>query len=179
MIQISLPVFRAEARKSQTSPSWGRWNKLPSTSAKINKEQSEDMPKANREAWNHEHDGLRSHSKLVNHELTPVVEKDSNADVRGIQFAHATLEERINQIFPTQMEKVEAQAQPEISFGTFPDWHEHAYKRADDSIKEIISLLLKKSELQIRIGETEDSLRNDQEALAEVTRGITRVELPS
>ena len=145
------------------------------------------MPKHDRRSWNHVHDGLRTHSKILKHELVGI-KNDPNADIRGTQYYHEVRPPHkrpfVNGVLPeSPIDKVTNLGseieQPEISFGTFPDWHEHAYKRANDSIKEIISLLLKKSELQIRIGETENSLRNDQEALAEVTRGITRVEIPS
>ena len=120
------------------------------------------MPKGknlDRSAWYHEHHGLRSHSKIISHELkVKDPDNDVNADLRGEQFSHQSTGIQQDDFLPNKdsapqnLRDVvkgpvpeEREEPPEYAIGSWIDW---AWSRSDKEIQQFIHSLL-----QVKMGE--------------------------
>ena len=138
------------------------------------------MPAPDRASMKHEHDGLELHYKNLSHESRGPKD-DKNHHLRGVQFAHGNNNSAIKERQETHNGKVtvpETNHDKGIFFPLHKDWHENAYGRASDNIKEYISILLRKSELQIAIADHQNNERKDSQSLAEVNRILAQTEIP-
>lgn len=175
----------SEARKSQhlLAGVGGRSIHLPQQ--KINKERSDEMPKGEK---NHTHDGtVRPHHFMIKHDKAPFTD-DKDADLRDPAMAHNLIGQVGATVPSGQINKVanimdETQPSGILELGEFggidfKTWSSHSFGLANDEIKAYITLILRKVEHQHKVGNFEDSLRREQEALAQVELALARMTIP-
>ena len=175
----------SEARKSQhlLAGVGGRSIHLPQQ--QINKERSDNMPKG---SATHTHDGtVRAHHFMVKHNKA-TFDGDQNADLRDPALSHTTRpfigdEESSGQI--NKVDNIMDNTQPsgilelgEFGGIDFKTWSSHSFGLANNEIKAYITLILRKVEHQHKVGNFEDSLRREQEALAQVELALARMTIP-
>ena len=132
---------------------------------------------------NHTHDGtVRPHHFMIKHDKA-TFDSDKDADLRDPKMAHNTASGYLETEDKANNTKAKSNSPPILELGKvggidFQTWSSHSFGLASPETRAYITLILRKVEHQHKVGNFEDSLRREQESLAEVNQLLAQMEIP-